>query len=157
VNGLPADGRLDLLGRGRAVFRGPDGRFDVLILPAAAGSADRPGDWAASSWLEVVVDGWRLEVTVEPAARADLRDRARRSGSAQIPIPAAEVRAIIPGRVAAVAVAPGDAVAAGQALVILEAMKMQNELRAPRAGTVGRVAVAAGDTVDAGALLLVIE
>jgi biotin carboxyl carrier protein len=63
---------------------------------------------------------------------------------------------MIPGRVATVSVAPGDVVAAGQTLLVVEAMKMQNELRAPRDGTVERVAVGAGETIDLGDLLLVL-
>jgi biotin carboxyl carrier protein len=68
-----------------------------------------------------------------------------------------EIHAIIPGRVAAVAVAPGDVVAAGQTLLVVEAMKMQNELRTPRDGTVQRVAVGVGETIDLGDLLVVLE
>jgi biotin carboxyl carrier protein len=108
--------------------------------------------------VEVVVDGWRFEFEVEDAARADLRirasrDRAARSGAGGL----LEIRAIIPGRIAAVAVVAGDAVEAGQTLLAVEAMKMQNELRAPRAGSVARVAVAAGSTVELGDLLVVLE
>jgi biotin carboxyl carrier protein len=105
---------------------------------------------------EVVVDGWRVVVEVEPEARASLRERARRAsdGVAGGPV---DVRAIIPGRIAAVNVASGDAVTAGQQLLVLEAMKMQNELRAPREGTVDRVAVAVGENVEVGDLLLVIR
>jgi biotin carboxyl carrier protein len=107
---------------------------------------------------EVVVDGWRFEFEVEDADRAELRARAARdraglSGGGG-PL---EIRAIIPGRIASVAVVAGDAVEAGQTLLAVEAMKMQNELRAPRAGSVGRVAVAAGATVELGDLLLVLE
>ena len=54
-------------------------------------------------------------------------------------------------------VASGDAVTAGQQLLVLEAMKMQNEFRAPREGIVDRVAVAVGETVEIGDLLLVIR
>jgi glutaconyl-CoA decarboxylase len=68
-----------------------------------------------------------------------------------------DVRAIIPGRIAAVSVASGDAVMAGQQMLVLEAMKMQNELRAPRDGTVDRLAVAVGENVEVGDLLLVIR
>ncbi|MEP6639101.1 MAG: biotin/lipoyl-containing protein, partial [Chloroflexota bacterium] len=68
-----------------------------------------------------------------------------------------EVRAIIPGRVVSVAVAAGDPVTAGQRLLAVEAMKMENELRAPRDGTVERVAAAAGETVELGDLLVVIR
>jgi biotin carboxyl carrier protein len=63
---------------------------------------------------------------------------------------------MIPGRVVAVAVARGDIVAAGQTLLVVEAMKMQNELRTPRDGTIERVAVAVGETIDLGDLLVVL-
>jgi biotin carboxyl carrier protein len=53
-------------------------------------------------------------------------------------------------------VVPGDPVGAGQQVLVLEAMKMQNELRAPRAGSVERVAVAVGENVEVGDLLMVI-
>ena len=55
-----------------------------------------------------------------------------------------------------VSVAAGEAVTAGQQLLVVEAMKMQNELRAPRDGTVERVAVATGTTIEVGDLLLVL-
>lgn len=60
----------------------------------------------------------------------------------------------MPGRVVKVLVAEGDAVTAGQGLVILEAMKMENEVRAPRDGVVDRLGVAEGDAVEAGSTLL---
>jgi biotin carboxyl carrier protein len=63
----------------------------------------------------------------------------------------------IPGRVLDVLVAPGDTVTAGQPVVIVEAMKMANELRAPADGRVVSVAAVKGATVDAGAALVVIE
>jgi biotin carboxyl carrier protein len=68
-----------------------------------------------------------------------------------------EVLAIIPGRIVAVTVEPGDAVEAGQQILVVEAMKMQNELRAPREGRVERVGVAVGDTIEVGDLLVVIH
>ena len=56
-----------------------------------------------------------------------------------------------------VAVAAGDDVVAGQRLLAVEAMKMENELRSPRAGTVDRVATAVGQTVELGDPLVVIR
>lgn len=106
--------------------------------------------------VEVVVDGWRFEIEIEDAARAALRVRATRArvhGSGSGPF---EVRAMIPGRVAGVAVTVGDAVTAGQTLVVVEAMKMQNELRAPRDGIVERVSVGVGETIDLGDVLVVL-
>lgn len=120
---------------------------------ADVGPSDRDGRHR----VEVVVDGWRFVVDVEPAERAALRARATRlrelgTGSGA-PL---EIRAIIPGRVAAIAVAVGDTVTAGQPLLVVEAMKMQNELRAARAGTVRQVAASAGATVEVGDLLVVL-
>ncbi len=64
------------------------------------------------------------------------------------------VRSPMPGRVVKVLVAKGDAVEAGQGLVVLEAMKMENEVRARAAGTVGEVHVTAGTAVDGNAKLV---
>ena len=130
----------------------------VLLLPLLPQGRRSPAavpDGAIA--LEVVVDGWRFEVLVEDAARADLRERATRGRVAEASSRPAEVRAMIPGRVASVAAAVGDAVEEGSPLLVIEAMKMQNEIRAPRAGTLTRVVVEAGRNVDAGDLLVVIE
>jgi biotin carboxyl carrier protein len=67
------------------------------------------------------------------------------------------VKAPMPGRVLRVLVKVGDDVSAGQGLVVVEAMKMENELRAQSAGRVVEVAVAEGASVEAGRLLVVIE
>lgn len=65
-----------------------------------------------------------------------------------------DVKAAIPGRVLRIAVAPGDEVAQGQTLLVLEAMKMENEVRAPRPGRVASIEVTAGEAVAAGRLLV---
>jgi biotin carboxyl carrier protein len=70
---------------------------------------------------------------------------------------ASRLEAPIPGKVVAVHVAAGDAVEAGQPLVVLEAMKMENELAAERAGTVAMVHVEPGQTVDSGTVLVDLE
>jgi biotin carboxyl carrier protein len=106
---------------------------------------------------EVVVDGWRVEVVLEPERRASLREHARRHATSVGPPRPIDIVAELPGRIAAISVAPGDVVVAGQQLLVIEAMKMHNELRAPRAGTVGRVVVAAGSGVELGDLLVVLR
>jgi biotin carboxyl carrier protein len=63
----------------------------------------------------------------------------------------------MPGRVVRVLVAPGDEVERRQPVVVVEAMKMENELRSPKAGRVKDVAVTAGTSVEAGRVLVVIE
>lgn len=67
------------------------------------------------------------------------------------------IDAVMPGKVVRVLVSAGDEVAAGQGLVVLEAMKMENQIDAPRAGRVQRVEVQAGQNVETGARLLVLE
>ncbi len=66
------------------------------------------------------------------------------------------VKSPMPGLIVSVAVEEGDTVAKGDKVVILESMKMENELRAPRDGVVGRISVAAGDSVEKGQVLAVI-
>ena len=66
------------------------------------------------------------------------------------------VNAPMPGNILKVNVKAGDAVKEGQCLVVLEAMKMENEIMAPKAGTVTQVLVSKGSTVDTGAPLVVI-
>jgi biotin carboxyl carrier protein len=63
----------------------------------------------------------------------------------------------MPGRVVRVLVAPGDEIAARQGVVVVEAMKMENELRSPKAGRVKDVMVSAGTSVEAGRVLVIIE
>ncbi|WP_051978111.1 biotin/lipoyl-containing protein [Edaphobacter aggregans] len=67
------------------------------------------------------------------------------------------VKAPMPGRVVRVLVAEGDEVAEQQGVVVIEAMKMQNELKSPKAGRVVRVAVAVDGTVGSGDVLVVVE
>jgi biotin carboxyl carrier protein len=67
------------------------------------------------------------------------------------------VVAPMPGRVVRLLVASGDEVTARQPIVVVEAMKMENELRAPKAGHVKEIAVKAGESVEAGRVLAVID
>jgi biotin carboxyl carrier protein len=70
---------------------------------------------------------------------------------------AVHIKASMPGRVARVLVAPGESVEAHQGIVVIEAMKMQNELKSPRRARVAEVRVAAGDKVASGQVLAVLE
>lgn len=158
LDGQPLDARLVSL----------DLEHLLLIEGAAAGGSREPlrtrlilgperrRDGDGATLREVVVEGWRIEVEVEGERRAALRERARRGHDVAAKSGPIEVRAIIPGRIVALSVGPGDEVAAGQQLLVLEAMKMQNELRAPREGAIERVPVAVGENVEVGDLLMVI-
>ncbi|HRC87621.1 MAG TPA: acetyl-CoA carboxylase biotin carboxyl carrier protein subunit, partial [Thermoanaerobaculia bacterium] len=68
-----------------------------------------------------------------------------------------QVRAYMPGRVVAVLVEVGATVVAGQGVVVLEAMKMENEIASERGGVVAKVHVAPGEAVEGGDLLFEIE
>lgn len=150
VDGVPADAALRVAGSGRYVLSG-DGAVTRVILgsssPAEGGVRRR----------EVLVDGFRFEVETESERIAALRERATRGRAAAARAGTLEVRAVIPGKVAAVSVAAGDGVVAGQQILVVEAMKMQNELRAPRDGTILRVGVAPGASIEVGDLLVVIS
>jgi len=65
--------------------------------------------------------------------------------------------ASMPGKIVRVLVQPGETVAAGQGVIVIEAMKMQNEMKARRAGRLTAVPVREGETVAAGAILATIE
>jgi biotin carboxyl carrier protein len=114
------------------------------LRPSASERADRQARY------EVTVDGWVLQVRAESASRADLRERTGRAASAGHGHVRQVVRAQIPGRVVRVWVAVGQQVEAGERLLAVEAMKMENEVRAPRAGTVESIGATVGATVELG-------
>jgi biotin carboxyl carrier protein len=101
--------------------------------------------------LVVVIDGFRFEVSVRDPRRFSRKQSGRGGEGVQT------LAAPMPGKVVRVLVAPGDAVEAGQGIVVVEAMKMQNEMKAARAGRVLTVAAKEGDTVSAGDTLATIE
>jgi biotin carboxyl carrier protein len=82
-----------------------------------------------------------------------LRSRRRHAGS-DGPVP---VRASMPGRVVRALVEKGDHVTLHQGILVIEAMKMQNELKSPKDGRVAEIRVSPGDTVAAGDTLAIIE
>jgi len=121
-------------------------------------------------FVSLLLDGRSYEAGLErrpngfvvhfPADTLDIELReAARGGAAGARKPAglARVVAPMPGKIVRVLVAAGQEVPAGQGLVVMEAMKMENELRSPRAGTVQQLAVREGQTVETGALLAVVS
>jgi biotin carboxyl carrier protein len=99
----------------------------------------------------VTVNGFRYEIEVRDPRRWSRKARGDAHAGAQ------NIKAPMPGKVVRVLVAVGDVVEAGQGVVVVEAMKMQNELKAPRAGTVICMAARIGATVTAGEVLATIE
>ncbi len=100
---------------------------------------------------EAACQGRRLLLSI-----ADSRDRAERERSDTGSGPV-EVRAQMPGKIISLLVQPGVEVAAGQSLLVIEAMKMQNELKSPKSGIVSKVHVSEGETVPANHSLVVID
>ncbi len=115
--------------------------YEANISPSEAG-------------LEVLLRGQRYVVEVE-----DERSRLlRRVGGAQLTDTGTfQLKAPMPGMVIGVPVEEGQQVAKGDDLVILESMKMQNELKSPRDGTVTRVRVKTGDNVQQNAVMMVVD
>lgn len=87
---------------------------------------------------------------------SDTRDRSGKAKAAGAGGPL-EVKAQMPGKVVKVLVKKGDAVENGQGLIVIEAMKMQNEMKSRKTGTITRVHAHEGATVAAGEILMVVE
>ncbi len=133
INALRTDLGLSLL------FAGDHRSVDAAVTPRTAGECLVQLPHLSTL---AVIDGRRFE-------RSDPSD-AGGQGEQRIKAP-------MPGRVVRLLVKPGDTVAARQGLVVVEAMKMENELTATRAGRVKEIAVAEGASVDAGRLLVIVE
>lgn len=102
--------------------------------------------------LNVYVDGRVVPVQVQNGSGLGRRRAEGATGTGP-----QRVLAPMPGKVVRILVAPGDEVKSRQALVVVEAMKMENELRAARDGRVKDVSVTEGQSVDAGTVLVLVE
>ncbi len=100
---------------------------------------------------EVEIAGLRMHVEREDPRKWNPAAATRISEGRQA------IKAPMPGKVVRVLVAEGDEVVAGQGLLVVEAMKMQNEMKAPRAGRVAGIAVKQHEAVNAGSVLVLIE
>ncbi len=152
--------------QGAATVRFVEEYFDPAVLPAGQAigpevAASEPVEMNGARAFEVEVDGRRFRVRVAEADAAERNGassrrpggpararKQRKHGDEALSLDA--VRSPIGGTVAAVKVSPGDEVAVGQVLVVVEAMKMENEIVASRAGVIQDVAVSAGVAVQSG-------
>jgi len=101
---------------------------------------------------EMIVNGQCISVAVRDKKR--LRGKAGNDASGT---GRASLISPMPGKIVRILVSPGDEVAANQSVLIVEAMKMQNEVMSPKAGKVAEIRVTEGQTVNAGETLAVIE
>lgn len=152
----------------RVEVRGKDGRY-VVSLDGRAIEVDVQE--AGRDFLSLLIEGRSHEVGLERRSSGytvvleddvvpvDLADAARGAGTMakKAVSGTAHVTAPMPGKIVRVLVEPGDEVAQGQGLVVMEAMKMENELRSPRAGRVRERPAREGQAVETGALLVVVE
>ena len=106
--------------------------------------------------FQVNVNGTRYEVEVEEIDANAIPKTAAEPVKASPAGAGTEVRSPMPGNILQVNVNPGDVVKEGQQLMILEAMKMENEILAPCAGKITSIGVAKGTSVESGALLCTI-
>lgn len=100
------------------------------------------------------IDGWRFDVEALDERTRAIRDLSAKHATATGPAP---VVAPMPGLIVRVQVAVGDTVEAGQGVVVMEAMKMENELRAAASGVVKAVHATAGKAVEKGTVLVELE
>ncbi len=160
---------LEIGGRKRQVEldpAGPPGQWRIRVdgQPVEADvHLQRPGVLS----LLIAGQSYRIVLDADPADPAlhvgpqrisyrvdDPRARSRRHTRTDGPI---TLKSSMPGRVVRVLVEKGDAVAAGQGILVIEAMKMQNEIKSPKEGRVRELRVSPGDTIAAGDNLAVIE
>ena len=131
-----------------------DGVWSMLIGPGSRPTRSYEVAFSSSAegGMTVHIDGVPVEVSI---------NRMRRSGATAVSAPSnggpQRVTAPMPGKIVKLLVKPGDKVQPRQGVVVVEAMKMENELRARAAGTVSEVRVAEGASVEAGAILVILE
>jgi len=134
-----------------------DGRSHVLIVaawrrgaPTGGHRAESPASGGGAGPMHLLFDGATVAADVGRSRR--VRIGAPTGGGA-----AGQVRAPMPGLVVAIQAEPGTAVVPGQPLIIMEAMKMQMEIRAPHAGVVREVRVSPGQDVAGNDLLVTVD
>jgi biotin carboxyl carrier protein len=122
-----------------AGFSRPARSYEIAFSPSAEGV------------LTVHVDGVPVEVSINQMRRGAAAAAHSADGGPQ------RMTAPMPGKIVKLLVKPGDKVQARQGVIVVEAMKMENELRALAAGTVSEVRVTEGTSVEAGAILVILE
>jgi biotin carboxyl carrier protein len=161
---LTIDGRADTI---EILAPAPNCRFQLGDAPPREANVETPepgvysvllGGRSYDAFVEdtpaglvVTIEGYRFEIEARDPRRWSRRTAGAGSDALQ------SILSPMPGKVVRVLAAPGDVVVPGQGIVVVEAMKMQNELKSNRAGRVLTVATKEGATVTVGELLATIE
>ena len=161
---LTIDGRPDTI---EILSPAPSCRFQLGDAPPRDANVEMPGPGVYSILLDgrsydvfvedtpaglvVTIEGYRFALDVRDPRRWSRKTAGAGSDTVQ------SILSPMPGKVIRVLVAPGDPVVPGQGIVVVEAMKMQNELKSNRTGRVVSVPAKEGATVTAGELLATIE
>ena len=132
------------------------GRYSLLIEGKSYDIFARrltQSDEKGRQTYEIFLAGQRFEVTAEDERTRMLAEVTRAGGSSGI----ARIQAPMPGLVVNVPLEVGASVEQGQAVIVLEAMKMENDLVSPITGTIKEIKVGKGQTVEQGAVLVLVE
>jgi biotin carboxyl carrier protein len=140
-------------GRSYALEVRESGDSVFMLIADAAVFACRVDDRPDSGKpIRVIVGTTEYSVTlIDPKRLRGMSGAVAHAGEA------ANIAAPMPGKVVRVLVSVGDRVEAGAGIVVVEAMKMQNEMKSPKAGTIAALPVEVGTTVNAGDVLAVVE
>jgi len=153
--------RIEILSESRVVINGTSHEIDYQTLKQHAscsllfdGRSFEPNTYQENGGWEILLQGRRFQVIVE-----DERERRLRKAAGQTSIQKGKfaLQAPMPGLVIDIPVKVGDEVKEGQVLLILESMKMQNELIAPRDGKIARIQTKVNDNVERKEALLILE
>ncbi len=128
--------------------------------------------WTQNDLISLIIDGRSFQVDIHSAKDNfgvllegehfefelfDERKALLKSSAGLGTEGAQEITTAMPGKIVKVLVSEGDEVSEGDGLIIVEAMKMENEMKSPKAGVVRKVGVGEGDAVEAGSLLVIVE
>ncbi|MFY9688525.1 MAG: biotin/lipoyl-containing protein [Candidatus Acidiferrales bacterium] len=165
---------IELDGKTRTVEIGSDAMRGAAGLLCTVDGRAVPADAieVAPGIYSILIEGASFEVRVEPSGiglritsagreyAAQIRDPRqwrRNRGAAEEAEGSQRVVAPMPGKVVRVLVKAGETVEAGKGILVVEAMKMQNEVRSPKSGKVERILVSEGQTVSAGDVLAIVS
>ena len=140
IDGVERDVAYSEIKKGTYLFKTESGVFEAYVAPKSATEFE----------VSVGTDSFNISLYDPKSLQGAIVSAGTHDG-------VAEIKSAMPGKVVKILVKAGDEVAIGDGVVVVEAMKMQNELKSPKDGIVGLVSVAEEDRVNAGDLLLTIE